>query len=108
MSKGKLITITLLLVMLLSCIMPIFGVHAATSKSITFDSNLYNAIKASLQSQGISAKFNDAQYTITIDEGILSSITTLKLSNFAIDDLTGLENFTGVTSLDLYANELTS
>ena len=108
MRKGKLITITLLLVMLLSCIMPIFGVHAATSKSITFDSNLYNAIKASLQSQGISAKFNDAQYTITIDEGILSSITTLKLSNFAIDDLTGLENFTGVTSLDLSANELTS
>lgn len=108
MRKGKLITITLLVVMLLVSIMPSFGVQAATQTSITFDSNLYNAIKASLQLQGVSANYNDAQNTITIDEGILNSITTLKLSNFGIDDLTGLENFTSVTSLDLSANELTS
>lgn len=110
MKRKMLITITLIFVMLLNCILPIAQVRAATSTTdveITLNGNLYSAVKTNLQRQGIPAVYNDAQRTLTISQEALDSVTTLNLSNFAINDITGLEIFKNVTSIDLSANKLT-
>ncbi len=110
MKRKMLITITLICIMLLNCILPIAQVRAATSTTdveITLNGNLYNAVKSNLQRQGITAVYNDAQRTLTISQEALDSVTTLNLSNFAINDIAGIEVFKNVTSIDLSANKLT-
>lgn len=110
MKRKMLITITLVCIMLLNCILPIAQVRAETSTTdvvITLNGNLYNAVKTNLQRNGIPAVYNDAQRTLTMTQEAIASVTTLNLSNFAINDLTGLEIFKNVTSVDLSANKLT-
>lgn len=106
MKRKMLISIALIIIMLSSSILPVFQVYAATNVAITLNSKLYDGIKANLMEQGIYAKYNDAQRTLYIDESLLDTITKLKLSNYEIEDLTGLENFKNLTNIDLSSNEL--
>ena len=108
MKGKKLIIITLLIVMLLSCILPTVQVFADTPKTVTLNSELYNAVKEYLERNNIVATFNDAQYTLSISETAIDSITQLDLSNHNIKDITGLDIFSKVTRIDLSANKLTT
>lgn len=107
MRRKMLITIAIIFIMLLNCILPITQVRAASDVEITLNTELYNGVKLSLQRQGVTATYNDAARTLTINQDALDKITALILSNCAIDDLTGLESFTNLTSIDLSSNKLT-
>ena len=106
MKRKMLISITLIIVMLLSSILPVFQVYAASNVVITLSSKLYNAVKTNLIAQGVYAEYNDAQCQLYIDESLLSTIKELHLSNYEIDDLTGLEVFNSLDWIDLSSNEL--
>lgn len=106
MNKKKVITIMLLLLFILSSLMPIMRVNAATNETITLNSALYKAVKAELQAQNVPATYNDAQYTLTISQDAIKNVTKLNLPNKEISDLTGLGIFSNLTSLDLSANDL--
>lgn len=107
MNRRRIISIVLLMVFILSSILPMGMGYATTSESITLDSALYTALKSNLEVQGIQATYNDMQYTITISDEEVAKVTNLTLSNSKITNLSGLEKFSNVTSLDLSANELT-
>ena len=111
MNKKMLISIALIFVMLLNYVVPFsLAYEEATSDiELTFNGNLYAAIKKNLIDAGIDAsEYNDAQRTMTISQSAIDSVTSLNLSNSGISDLTGLDTFKNVTSLDLSANELDS
>ena len=110
MNKKMLISIALLFMMILNCIAPViaFTDEAANGDvEITLNSNLYEAVKRSLMEQEVIASYNDAQRTITMSKNDIVNVTTLNLSNAEIDDLKGLEVFSSLTNVDLYANKLT-
>lgn len=108
MKRKMLIAMTLVFIMLLNCILPIVQVRAADADvGITLNGNLYKAVKANLQRSGVKAEYNDAQRTIRMTQAAIDSVTKLNLSNFAIDNLQGLDIFKNVTSVDLSANKLT-
>ncbi len=106
-TRKILIAIVLLMVMLLSCILPTIRVNAAEDVVITLNGPLYNGIKKNLQSQNIPAQYNDAQHTLFMSQSAIDSVVTLELANCEIKDLTGLDTFKNVTTLDLSSNELT-
>ena len=111
MNKKMLISIALIFVMLLNYVVPFsLAYDEATSDiEITFNGNLYAAIKKNLVDAGIDAsEYNDAQRTMKISQSAIDSVTSFNLSNSGISDLTGLDTFKNVTSLDLSANELDS
>lgn len=106
MNKRRVISIILLMMFVLSSIFPTIKGYAATDGSITLNSALYTAVKSNLEQQGIQATYNDMQHMITISDTEIAKVTKLTLSNNGITDLSGLESFSSVTSLDLSANKL--
>lgn len=106
MNRRRVISIILLMIFVLSSILPTVKGYAATDGSITLNSALYAAVKSNLEQQSIQASYNDMQHTITISDAEIAKVTKLTLSNNSITDLSGLERFSSVTSLDLSANEL--
>ena len=106
MKKKMLISIALIAIMLLNCIAPILKVAADTDSRITFEKNMYAALKEELQKQNITAIYNDAQRTIIINDEELAKVTSLSLGNKGLTNLTGLEMFTNLKELDLSSNEL--
>lgn len=107
MSRKRMIATVLVMIFMLISLLPSVKGFAAEDGSITFDSALYKAMKNNLQQQGIQASYNDTQYTISISASEIAKVTSLKLSNHEITNLSGLEKFSNVTSLDLSANDLT-
>lgn len=106
--RKMLIAIVLVAAMLLNCVMPIVQVGAATDAKITFEGNLYTAVKNELIRQNADAAYIDEQRTIIISADEIAKVTELSLSNSKLTDLTGLEVFTNLTILDLSSNELDS
>ncbi len=106
MKRKTLISITLLLIMLLNCIMPLFVVNAASGEEIHFNTKLYVAVKKSLSEQGISYTANDVTHTLTLSPEEISKVTELNLNEGGIYDLTGLEKFTSLKHLELSGNNL--
>ncbi len=104
--RKMLIAAILVAIMVLNCVMPILTVGAATDVKVTFESNLYSALKDELLRQEIKVGYIDAQRTIVINDEEIAKVTSLSLSNSELTDLTGLEVFTSLTSLDLSSNEL--
>ena len=107
MRRKMLISIALIIIMLLNCIMPVFVVNAAEGGEIQLNSKLYTAVKKSLEKQGISFSCNDVTRTLTISEENKALVTELNLNEGAISNLTGLENFTSLSHLELSGNNLT-
>ncbi len=107
MNRRRVFAIVLLTIFILSSILPIVQVAAATTESITLESSLYSAIKQNLTEQNIQATYNDMQHTISISSDEIGKITRLTLSNSNITNISGLEKFSNVTYLDLSSNELT-
>ena len=108
MKKKMLISIALIFVMLLNYIVPfsLANAEANSNVELTLNGELYQAIKNNLVALGITAEFNDAQRTMKLEQSAIDSVTSLNLSNSGISDLTGLDTFKNVTSIDLSANEL--
>ena len=108
MKKKMLISIALIFVMLLNYIVPfsLANAEANSNVELTLNGELYQAIKNNLVALGITAEFNDAQRTMKLEQSAIDSVTSLNLSNSGISDLTGLDTFKNVTSIDLLANEL--
>ena len=100
-------------ILLLQMIIPIVPSIAA-GETITIqckDKNFYNAIKKKLGEKVESASDKDLKLTALKSD--VESIDTLDLSqNYAaedaikIKDISGIENFKGLTSLDLYENQI--
>ena len=70
------------------------------------DKNLYNALKNALGRKIIS--FDDSINQITMLNGIINQITYMDLNDYNISDLTGIENFTNLYSLNLSHNNLSN
>ncbi len=107
MKRKMLISIALIIIMLLNCIMPLFVVNAAEGGEIELNSKLYTAVKKSLEKQGISFVGNDITHSISITEENKARVTELNLNEGEISDLTGLENFTNLTHLEVSGNNIT-
>ncbi len=106
MKRKTLISIALITIMLLNCILPLFVVNAAENEEIRLNSNLYQAIVASLEKQGIEVECNEITHSITLNDEVISSVKELNLNEKGISDLTGLDVFTSLERLELSGNEL--
>ena len=106
---GKTCKKVVLVVLTISLIFGIsFAIYAATTERVDIvcnDINLYNALKNELPNS-LLITTNNSTKTISIPEDMLNDITTLSLKNAGIYDLTGLENFTNLTELNLSKNEI--
>ncbi len=107
MKRKMLISIALIMIMLLNCVMPLFVVNAAEGAEIQLNSNLFKAVKASLEAQGIEVEMNEVTHTFTLSEEEKASIKKLLLNEGAISDLTGLDAFSSLEVLELSGNNLT-
>lgn len=106
MKRKMLISIALIMIMLLNCMMPIL-VNAVEGEEIQLNSKLYNAVKTSLSTQGVTFSADDITHTITLSNSDKSSVKELNLNEGSISDLSGLEAFTELTHLELSGNNLT-
>ena len=70
------------------------------------DKNFYDALVAFLKENQKTITENESEKTITIDETVVSGITEIELSNKNITNITGIEKFTSVTTLDLSNNKI--
>ncbi len=66
------------------------------------DTNLDSAVRTALRIAG-----NTVSNDLPMSEELLESLETLTASNRSIEDLTGCEHMTGLTSLDLRNNQIT-
>ncbi len=110
MKRKTLISVVVMLIMLLNCISPLARVYAAETKSntITLNSELYTAVSEYMKNNNIKGfTYNDLLRTITASGSSFSSVKELSLKEKGIEDLTGLEVFTGLETLDLSGNYLT-
>ena len=107
MKRKMLISIALIVIMLLNCMMPLFVVTAAEGEGIQLNSKLYNAVKASLAEQKIPFTCDDITHTLTLSEENKSKVTKMCLNENAISDLTGLDYFSSLVTLELSGNNLT-
>lgn len=86
-----------------------FNIGTSTSyiDSILFkDANLCEAIKENLVKKGIYAR--NAHFILNLSHKEITSITDLDLSVRDIHDLTGMENFTALKTLNLSENAITT
>lgn len=110
MERRKMFVATVLvLIILLQSLLPLIPVSALSGFDVAISANnkLYQALKEQLIKSGIDAYYDEANSRILTSNEEISSITELDLSNYAIDDLTGLGAFTSVTNLNLTSNKLT-
>lgn len=107
MNRRRIIATVLVMIFMLVCLLPGVKGFAAEDGSITMNSALYKAMKRNLEQQGIHATYNDTQYTISISDSEIAKVNKLHLSNSEISNLSGLEKFVNVTTLDLSGNDLT-
>lgn len=109
MRRKTLIVITLIAAMLLSSFLPIVEVFAAedSATEMTFNTDLYNGLKAYFKEQGVSATYNDVEHTIGMSPSVLNSIETISLKEKGISNISGIEFFGNVKTLILSANNLT-
>ena len=105
MKRKMLISISLVVIMILNCILPLFVVNAAEGEEIRLNSKLYAAVRTSLTQQGIKFTSNDITHGITVED--ISAVKKLNLNEGAISDLTGLDGFTALEHLELSGNNLT-
>lgn len=111
MERRKMFVATILvLIILLQSFLPLIQVSALSGYDVAISTNnkLYQALKEQLIKSGINAYYDEANCRILTSNEEISNITELDLSNYGIDDLTGLGVFTNVTNLNLTSNKLTS
>ncbi len=100
----KINSLVLILVLMFNMLFPILSIAAEEKVTISFkDKNLYNAILTALGSKVESS--DEGTLTITITKANLETVTTLELEKKQITDVSGIEKFTSLTSLNLNYNE---
>ena len=100
----KINSLVLILVLMFNMLFPILSIAAEEKVTISFkDKNLYNAILTELGSKVESS--DEGTYTITITKPNLETVTKLELNKKQITDVSGIEKFTSLTSLNLDNNE---
>lgn len=72
------------------------------------DKNLYDALKKQLSAKKIMYNGNDVEQTIEISSKDIETIEELELSTSNITDLTGLENFSNLITLNLSKNTIST
>ena len=114
-TKAKRISIFLILIVLVISFSAIIYASATiitNPTTITFtDGNLYETMKKQLKSKKIAFNENDNEQTIEISLDDVSNITELNLqgvNDAKITNLTGLQNFSNLTSLNLSGNAITN
>ena len=87
-----------------------FEIKVKPAKTIKFnDANLYNSIKNQLKyrlREGDDYTLDDANKQVLIAEDKIDSIIALTLNGKNIEDITGLEQFTGLQILNLNDNNI--
>ena len=79
----------------------------AADKVISFsDKNMYDAMKSQLKDKIISS--DDSNQSITMTEEEIDNTKALYISKKNIVDLSGIENFTNLETLDISGNHVTS
>ncbi len=79
----------------------------AEEKCINFaDNNMYYAMKEALATNMVS--FDDNSQSITITDEAIKKVTNLNISKKKISDLSGIENFTELYSLNITNNHIKS
>lgn len=99
-----------IIMFLFAIIMISLGIYWVTGEttetiSVTFlDENLYQNMKNKNNDHIVSSDNNT--YTLEFRTQDIPNITSLNLSNCGINNLSGIENFTGLTTLDLSTNSI--
>ena len=79
----------------------------AANQTITFnDKNMYDAIKSQLKDKYISV--DDDNQSITVADETIENTKALYISKMNITDLSGIEYFTSLETLDIQDNKITS
>lgn len=114
-TKAKKISIILVLIVLVasfSAIIYATGNIITNPTTITFaDANLYETMKKQFKSQKIAYNENDTDKTIEVSLDDVSKITELNLQGVndgKITNLTGLQNFSNLATLNLSGNAITN
>ena len=104
----KNLKISLILILMTFASIVVCPIHIkAAEKVITFsDTNMYDAIKEHLKDKLIATDDNNQSITMT-DEEIVNT-KSLYLSKKNITDLSGIENFINLETLNVQGNEITS
>lgn len=100
--------ISLLMQMLVNIILPIQSIAADTNVTIECkDINFYKALISQLQQKEIEITgSDDSNKTITMTKENVDSVTKLILLSNGIADITGIEKFTNLESLELNNNKI--
>lgn len=110
--RNLIILIIFIFLISFSVIIYASGAIITNPTTITFtDKNLYEAMKKQFKSKNIAYNENDTQQTIEVSIDDVASMTELNLqgvNDSKIADLTGLENFTNLTNLNLSGNAVTN
>ena len=85
-----------------------YYVDVADVKTINFkDTNLYNGVKENLLAQEIEYTEDGNILSIQIAEEDISKVTSLNLASMNIFNISGIDNFTNLTDLNLEGNKIT-
>lgn len=104
----KHLKISLILILMAFASIVVCPIHIkAADKTISFnDKNMYDAMKSQLKEKLMATDDNNQSITMT-DEAI-ENTKSLYLSKKSITDLSGIESFINLESLDIQGNEITS
>ena len=106
--KKKILVMLILFVVIFSLTKLI---NAATTEKTTItcqDENMYNALKQALSSKIALGDADNNNRTIKIATDQIPQIKEINLENKQISNISGIENFTGLTTISLANNNITS
>lgn len=109
-TKAKRVLIILAIIISIISFSAIIYATSTISNPITIafeDKNLYDAIKKQLSAKKIKYNGNDVEKNIEVSTNDLEKIAELDISTSSISNLSGLENFTNLTSLNSSKNTIT-
>ena len=105
----KVLSISIIIISIISFSAILYATNTviANPTTITFeDKNLYDSIKKQLSAKKMSYNGNDVDKTIEISTNDVEKIEEFDLSTSTISNLSGLENFTNLTSINLSKNTI--
>ena len=105
----KVLSISIIIISIISFSAILYAANTviANPTTITFeDKNLYDSIKKQLSAKKMSYNGNDVDKTIEISTNDVEKIEEFDLSTSTISNLSGLENFTNLTSINLSKNTI--
>lgn len=105
----KIFIILVLLVLFISVSVIIYAANTIINPTTIYfqDTNLYDSIKKQLSAKKIAYNYEDVSCSIEISLNDIDKISELDLSTSSINNLSGLENFANLSTLNLSKNMIT-